>query len=80
LLGIVLGGGLAVGLAAVAESSDPAVRGPRDLQAITSISTIASVPVMLNHDARRKQMAWWGSYATVLLAATAFVAFTVVTA
>jgi polysaccharide chain length determinant protein (PEP-CTERM system associated) len=80
LLGVVLGGGLSVGLAAVAETSDPAVRGPRDLQAITGIPAIASVPVMLNQEARRKQLVWWGSYATVLLAATAFVVMTVVTA
>lgn len=80
LLGIVLGGGLAVGLAAIAEASDPAVRGPRDLQAIPEIPIIASVPVMLNSAARRTRLVWWGSYATVLLAATAFVAITVVTA
>ena len=78
LLGLVLGGGLAVGLAAAAESSDPSVRGANDLAAITQLPAIASVPVMLNADDRRRQHIWWGSYAAVLLVATAFVAMTVV--
>lgn len=80
LLGIVLGGGLAVGMAALADSSDPFVRSARDLREITRVVTIASVPVMLNETARRKQRVWWVSYACVLVTATAFVAITVVRA
>jgi uncharacterized protein involved in exopolysaccharide biosynthesis len=80
LLGIVLGAGLAVGLAATAESSDPSVRSAKDLAAITQLPAIASVPVMLNAEDRRRQRVWWGSYAAVLLAATAFVAVAVVSA
>jgi len=80
LLGLVLGGGLAVGLAALAESSDPAVRSARDLREITRIPAIASVPVMLNEADRRKHFTWWAYYAGALVAATAFVAVTVVTA
>ena len=79
LLGLVLGGGLAVGLAASAESSDPSVRSVQDLTAITQIPTIASVPVMLNTDDRRRQRVWWGSYAACWSSRTAFVAVTVVT-
>lgn len=80
LLGIILGGGLAVGLAALAESSDPSVRGTRDLAAITKIPAIASVPVMYNARDERRRQVFWGSYATVLVVAVAFVAFTVVRA
>jgi capsular polysaccharide biosynthesis protein len=76
LLGIVLGGGLAVGLAAFAESSDPSVRSSKDLRELTKLPAIASVPVMLNADDRRRQRLWWGSYAVVLILATAFVATT----
>jgi polysaccharide chain length determinant protein (PEP-CTERM system associated) len=79
LLGLVLGGGLAVGLAALLESSDPSVRGIRDLQAITQIPAVGSVPVMMNRAERRKQRAWWVSYASILVAATVLVAVTVVT-
>jgi polysaccharide chain length determinant protein (PEP-CTERM system associated) len=80
LLGIVLGGGLAIGLAALAESSDPTFRSARDLRAITPLPAIASVPVMLNASDRRRQRIWWTSYATVLLTATAVVAMTAVLA
>jgi len=79
LLGLVLGGALAVGLAALAESSDPSVRSGRDLQAISSIPVIAAVPVMTNAIERRKERNFWFSYATALLVATALVALTVVT-
>ena len=80
LLGIILGGALAVGLAAVAESSDPTVRSSRDLAAITRVPAIASVPIMYSQRDERKRMVFWGSYATILVVLTAFVAFTVVTA
>ena len=79
LLGLVLGGGLAVGLAALMETLDPSVRSLGDLIAITEIPAIGSVPVMLNHAERRRRWVWWTSYACVLVAATAFVAVTVVT-
>ena len=80
LLGIVLGGGLAVGLAALAESSDPSVRSAKDLREITTVPAIASIPVMLTGDDLRKRRVWWTSYAVTLLAATAFVAVSVATA
>ena len=79
LLGLVLGGGLAVGLAALKESSDPSVRSVQDVKQITLIPTVGSVPVILNHADRRSQRAWWYSYASVLVIATALVAVTVVT-
>jgi hypothetical protein len=79
LLGLVLGGALAAGLAAVAESSDPSVRGRRDVLEICDLPVIAAVPVLMNAGDRRKERRWWLSYATVLLVGTALVAFTVVT-
>lgn len=80
LLGIVLGAGLAVGLAALAESSDQTVRSAKDLQPITKIPAIASIPVMLSAADERRQLIWRGSYATVLLLLSAFVVLTAVTA
>jgi polysaccharide chain length determinant protein (PEP-CTERM system associated) len=80
LLGIVLGGGIAMGLAALAESSDPSVRSVRDLREITSIPAIASLPVMFTETERRRRSIQRISYACVLIAATAFVAATVFTA
>ncbi len=79
LLGLVLGGGLAVGLAAFRESSDPSVRSVQDVKGITTIPTIGFVPVILNHADRRRNRVWWASYASVLAIATALVAVTVVT-
>lgn len=78
LLGLVLGGGLAVGLAAFSEASDPSVRSLSDLREITQIPAIGSVPVIMNHADRRRSRLWWASYACVLVAATALVAVTVV--
>jgi polysaccharide chain length determinant protein (PEP-CTERM system associated) len=79
LLGFVLGGALAAGLAALAESSDPSVRSRRDLREISDMPVISAVPVLTNTGERRKERRWWISYATALLVATALVALTVVT-
>ncbi|MGB7738772.1 MAG: hypothetical protein WBM03_06635, partial [Steroidobacteraceae bacterium] len=77
LLGIVLGGGLAVGLAALAESADPSVRSVRELSEITGIPVIGSLPEIFNDDDRRNQRVRRFSYASALLAATALVALSV---
>ena len=77
LLGIVLGGGLAAGLAALAESSDPSVRSTRNLREITTIPVLAAIPVLVNEADHRRQRVWWTSYASVLLAAIVLVALTV---
>ena len=79
LLGLVLGGGLAVGLAAFSEVSDPSVRSVNDLREITLIPVVGSVPVIMDHADRRRNRVWWTSYACVLVTATALVAVTVVT-
>ena len=80
LLGIILGGALAVGAAAVVESSDPSVRGVRDLTSITPLPTIGAVPLMLNKEDLRRRWVWWSSYAFALGAATVFVAVSAVLA
>ena len=79
LLGMVLGGGLAVGLAALAESSDPSVRSvqrPEGDHADPDHRLRAG-----DAEPRRapQKSVWWASYASVLVIATALVAVTVVT-
>jgi uncharacterized protein involved in exopolysaccharide biosynthesis len=72
LLGIVLGGGLAVGLAALRESSDGTVRSPRDLAEVTDIKPLGSIPVILNaHDKRVRLLAW----TTSLIVAAILISF-----
>lgn len=78
LIGIVLGSGLAAGLAALAESSDPSVRSARDLHDLSNISPIAAIPVLMNAADRRRQRVWWASYAGAILAVTALVGLTVI--
>jgi polysaccharide chain length determinant protein (PEP-CTERM system associated) len=78
LLGIVLGGGLAAGLAAFAESSDPSVRSARDLRELTKLPTIAAVPLLVNSDDRGRQRRWWIAYAGAMVVATALVALTAI--
>lgn len=73
LLGMILGGALAVGAAALAESSDPTVRGVRDLASITSLPAIGAVPLMLGKDDVRRQWVRRSSYVLALGAATVFV-------
>ncbi len=80
LLGIVLGGGLAVGSAVLRESSDPAVRSLRDLREITDIKTIAAIPVMLNAADRKRRALAWGVASIIAAIAVVFVSLTVVQA
>jgi polysaccharide chain length determinant protein (PEP-CTERM system associated) len=80
LLGFVLGSGLAFGLAALAESSDPTVRGLRDVRSITEISAVGSVPVMLGEAELAQQRKHRLAYFGVLALATGLVVFRVATA
>jgi polysaccharide chain length determinant protein (PEP-CTERM system associated) len=77
LLGIVLACAFAVGLAALAESSDPTVRSKRDLRELTDLPAIGAVPFMSNRADRRRQLlvGGWGVAAFVL--ALIFVTITV---
>jgi polysaccharide chain length determinant protein (PEP-CTERM system associated) len=77
LIGFVLGGGLAVGLAALLESSDPSIRSARDLQEITDIKPLGTVPYMPNTADKRKQILAWGAASLAFAVAIAFVGSTV---
>ena len=78
LLGLVIGGALAAGLAAFAEVTDPTIRNRRDLLEITDIQLIGSVPVILNRSDRRERVLRWGSITVIYLAAIFFVGSVVV--
>ena len=71
LLGIALGCGLAVGLVALAETSDATVRSARDLEELTELPTLGAIPVMNNFADRRRQFrigAWSAAaYAIALI-------------
>jgi polysaccharide biosynthesis transport protein len=73
LLGIVLGGGLAVSLAALAEASDPTIRSPRDLREAADIQPIGTVPVMMNYSDHARRWGTWGAITAVFVIATIFV-------
>ena len=62
LLGIALGCGLAVGMVALAESSDATVRSALDLKELTEFPAIGAIPIMNNRaDRRRKiRIGAWG--------------------
>jgi uncharacterized protein involved in exopolysaccharide biosynthesis len=73
LLGVVLGGGLAVGLAALVESSDPTIRSARDLKEITDIKAIGAIPIMLNNADARNRLVAWGTASLILVVAVILV-------
>jgi polysaccharide chain length determinant protein (PEP-CTERM system associated) len=80
LIGFVLGSGLAVGLAALAESSDPTIRSARDLSELTDIKPLASVPYMLNSAERHKRMVKFATASVIAVFAILFVGSAVVQA
>jgi len=80
LLGIVLGGAIAVGAAAMAEASDPTVRSSHDLQEIMNLAAVGSVPLLLNAADRRRRLVTLGSITATFVVATVIVALTVVNA
>jgi polysaccharide biosynthesis transport protein len=55
LIGLVLGGALAIGAAIMAENSDPTVRGYQDLDQVTGVQLLASVPVLLNPKSQKRR-------------------------
>jgi polysaccharide biosynthesis transport protein len=73
LLGIVLGGALAVSIAAVVEASDPTIRSPRDLRDAADIQPIGTVPVMMNYSDHARRWVKWGAVTAVFAVATIFV-------
>jgi hypothetical protein len=77
LLGIVLGSAVAIGLAALRESSDPTLRSARDLQEFTDIKALASVPFMATAADRRKRMLAWTAASIAFALAATFVGSTI---
>jgi polysaccharide biosynthesis transport protein len=74
LIGIILGCGLAAGLVAFSESTDPTVRSARDLRQLTSIPALAAVPVLVNSGDEKRARVQRASYLSGLLVAVAIVA------
>jgi len=80
LLGFLLGGALGVAIAVLAESSDPTIRGMRDLRQFVNVPAIAAVPVLENAADRRTRVLLWSSYAIAVGLGCLVVAVTVVSA
>jgi polysaccharide chain length determinant protein (PEP-CTERM system associated) len=80
LIGLVLGGGLGIGLAAIRDSSDPTIRSVRDLAEITDIKPLAAVPFMLNQADRRRRLMGWAGALVVAAIAVSIVASAVIKA
>jgi hypothetical protein len=78
LIGLVLGGAIAIGSAAFVESSDPTVRGARDLFEFPQLATLGAIPILSNPaDSKRRWLRIAGSIAAFAVA-TLFVAFAVI--
>jgi len=77
LLGFVLGGALAAGAVALAESADATVRGARDIVGLNGLPVLGSVPeILLASDLTRRR--WiWGSVLAVYLVAGVFDVITI---
>ncbi|MGH9644396.1 MAG: hypothetical protein ACRD3Q_18490 [Terriglobales bacterium] len=59
LLGMVLGCGIAFGLATAVDAADPTVRGTADLQEITGATPMGAIPWLLTpQDVRRRKLGW----------------------
>lgn len=80
LLGIVLGGGLAVGAAAFRESADPTVRASHDIAEISVLPVLGAIPKLLNPVESRRQRVIVVSMVGAYLFATALVAVAIVMA
>ncbi|MFO1378436.1 MAG: hypothetical protein U1F14_15680 [Steroidobacteraceae bacterium] len=77
MLGFLLGGGLSVGLAALAETSDQTVRSYHDVRQVSRVALLGAVPILLNPvDARRRKILV-GTYAGVFGVALLIVGITV---
>ncbi len=77
LLGLVLGGALAFGVAVLAEITDSTIRSSRDLSAITDIKPLAAIPVMYNEDEKRKRILKWATATTVAAGVITFVGMSI---
>jgi protein tyrosine kinase modulator len=77
LLGVLLGCAFAFGAGALADASDPTVRGTSDLNALLDAAPLGAIPRMLNPADRRKRKLTWASALAAYAAATALVALVV---
>lgn len=77
LLGLVLGAGLAVGMVALRESSDPSVRSMSDVTDISSLRVIGAIPRLATEADRRRHWLIWGSVGGTYTAAAILVAIVV---
>jgi polysaccharide biosynthesis transport protein len=77
LMGLVLGGALGIGLAALAETSDSTVRSYHDVRQISSATLLGTVPVLLNPADKRRRKLLLGAYAVVMGLAVLTVGMTV---
>ena len=80
LIGIVLGGGLALLAAVIVDASDPTVRGTEDLQGIFDAAPIGAIPPILNLIDRRRRNWRWGSVSVAYLVVAIIVTIVVVMA
>ena len=80
LLGVVLGGAIAVGWAMFRDSSDPSVRSANDVAELSDLAVIGAIPRLLTPVDRRRRHVLLGSLAGGYLAALAIVALAVVSA
>lgn len=70
LLGLVIGGGLAAGVAAFRESADPTVRTSLDITDIADLPLVGAVPSMFNATERHRRRVVWGGVSGVYAFAT----------
>lgn len=77
LLGLLLGGGLALGAAALADASDPTVRGSEDLQEILEVTPLGAIPMLLTTQDRRRYRARWAAALAAYTAGAVLMAATI---
>ncbi len=80
LLGLVLGVGIAGAAVAIAEGADSNVRHTRDLPEIAGVPMLATIPVILNTNDRRRRRLVFGSYVAAFSVLVVFVGVTIVAA
>jgi capsular polysaccharide biosynthesis protein len=78
MLGFVLGGALAVGMAVFRESTDPTVRATHDVYDVSSLPLLGAIPSIANPADRRRKRLLWTSVASAYAMATVGVAIAVI--
>jgi polysaccharide biosynthesis transport protein len=80
VLGLVLGGGLAAGLAVMREGADPSIRDRRDITALGSLPIIGTIPLMPNEEDRQRGRRGWMATAAAYAAGIVVVAIVILRA